>query len=107
MEPKGKGRKLMLDCDICGEPVVLSPARYVELVQAGARPRCRKNGCERLCGVKTTGIARSAEVLETVAVGILRVEVPGKKRGRKNGSLAKLRVRRYQAWRYEDARGNG
>lgn len=91
----------MLDCDICGEPVALSPARYVALVQAGERPRCRRNGCERLCGEKRAGTARGAEVLATQGVGVLQVAWPVAKKGRRNGPLAKLRVSTDGAWRYD------
>jgi len=106
-EAKPKKRRLTLDCDICGEPVELSPARYVELVRAGERPRCRKNGCERLCGRKKAGTSRSGQVLATQEVPLLAVHWPQEKKGRKNGALAKLAVSRDEAWRYEGCRENG
>lgn len=96
-----KRRQLMLDCDICGEPVVLSPARYVELIREGKRPRCRRNGCERLCGAKNTGTARVSEVLIVLDVPLRKVNWPRAKRGNRNGALAKLRVTRDQQWRLE------
>lgn len=98
---------LSLDCDICGEPVVLSRRRYVQLVKAGERPRCRKNGCERLCGPQNLRTSRGAEVLAVAAVPLLVVTWPAKKRGNANGALAKLAVNRDQQWRYEAGRDNG
>lgn len=104
---KAKRRKLTLDCDICGEPVVLSPERYVELVKAGQRPRCRKNGCERLCGAKNPRTARSSKVLATRGVALLRVDWPRTKRSSQQGALAKLAVSRDQNWRWEGCCHNG
>lgn len=98
-----KRRRLMLDCEICGEPVVLQPQRYLALVKAGRLPRCRKNGCERLCGRQNTGVARTTEVIDMIDVPLLVIEWPGRKRGNRNGALAKLRVRRDENWRYEPA----
>jgi len=94
-------KRLMLDCDICGEPVYLSRRRYVELVRAGRRPRCRKNGCERLCGARNAGTARMTEILDVIDVPLLVVSWPRAKRGNRNGALAKLRVSRDEAWRWE------
>jgi len=102
-----KNRKLILDCEICGEPVVLSPSRYVALVRAGERPRCRKNGCERLCGAKSAGTSRGTQVLAGARVSPLVVQWPHTKRGNKNGALAKLAVKRDGAWRYEGCRDDG
>ena len=92
---------MTLDCEICGEPVVLTPTRYVALVKAGRRPRCVKNGCVRLCGpcersgdAKIPGTAREPEVLATIDVPLVRVLWPKRKKGRKNGALAKLTVSR-------------
>ena len=96
-----KRRRLMLDCDICGEPVYLSRERYVELVRRGEKPRCRKNGCERLCGAKNTGTARMPEVLDVVEVPLLEISIPSQKKGNINGALAKLRVSTMQDWRCE------
>ena len=96
-----KRRRLMLDCDICGEPVYLSRDRYVELVRAGERPRCRKNGCERLCGAKNAGTARTTELLDVIDVPLVRVSWPRGKRGNSNGALAKFRVSRDEHWRWE------
>lgn len=96
-----KRHRLMLDCDICGEPVYLSRDRYVELVRSGERPRCRRNGCERLCGAKNTGTARTSEVLDVLAVPLLVVTWPREKRGNTNGALAKLAVTHDQNWRWE------
>jgi len=104
---KDKARKLTLDCDICGEPVVVSKARYVELVRNGRRPRCRANGCERLCGAQAPRPARNAEVLATQGVPLLLVSWPREKRGRQNGALARLAVSRDESWRYEGCRNNG
>ena len=97
----------MLDCEICGEPMVLSPARYVALVKAGQRPRCRQNGCERFCGAKNPRRSRGAEVLAVERGGLLRIAVPVVKRGRKNGALAKLIVSSDSDWRYEASPDNG
>jgi len=107
MAAKRKSRKLILDCEICGEPVVLSPSRYVALVKAGERPRCRKNGCERLCGVKRAGTSRGTQVLAEQRVPPLIVQWPYTKKGNKNGALAKLAVKRDGAWRYEGCCDNG
>jgi len=96
-----KKRRLMLDCDICGEPVYLSGTRYVELVRAGEKPRCRKNGCEQLCGAKNVVAARTTEVLDVISVTPSVVVLPRRKRGNRNGALAKLRVSRDQRWRCE------
>ena len=86
--------KLTIDCDICGEPMSVSRRRYVELIKAGQRPRCRKNGCERLCGLKNHGTARRREVLATVEIPHHVISWPSEKRGNKNGALAKLAVKR-------------
>lgn len=86
--------KLTLDCDICGEPMEVDRLRYVELVKAGKRPRCRKNGCERLCGVQNPMTSRVSEVLAVVDVPPTVVYWPRIKKGRKNGALAKLAVKR-------------
>jgi len=101
---------LTIDCEICGEPVVLTPARYLAMKRAGERPRCRKNGCERLCGAKTPRRSRTSEVLAVQDVALLRVRWPAKKRGkpgRKHGVLAKLGVSRDGEWRYEGCGDNG
>lgn len=95
----------MLDCDVCGEPVELRPARYAEWVRIGERPRCR--GCERLCGAKRPGTARGPEVLAVVEVGSLSIFWPRVKRGNANGALAKLRVRPDAAIPCEPRGGNG
>ncbi len=94
-----KRNRLMLDCDVCGEPVYLSPERYLALKRADELPRCRKNGCERLCGAKTVGTARNAEVLAVVDVPLVVVTWPREKKGNANGALAKLAVRPMQGWR--------
>ena len=101
------GRRLYMDCDVCGEAVALAPARYAELVRTGQRPRCRRNGCERLCGTQTAGTARGAELLAVVEVAPLVVEWPRVKKGRRNGALAKRRVRRVANTSYGAGRGNG
>jgi len=92
---------LTIDCDICGEPMTIDRHRYLALIRAGQRPRCRRNGCERLCGAKTPGTARSGQTLEATGDrgnGVMRAPLlitwPGSKKGRKNGTLAKLAVRR-------------
>ena len=86
--------KLTVDCDICGEPMTIDRHRYLALIRAGQRPRCRRNGCERLCGAKTPGTARSGQPLAVIGVPPLLVVWPGSKKGRTNGALAKLAVRR-------------
>lgn len=86
--------KLTIDCDICGEPMEVDRLRYVELVKAGQRPRCRRNGCERLCGAKSAVTSRMMEVLAETGVSPLMVLWPQTKNGRKNGALAKLAVKR-------------
>jgi len=86
--------KLTLDCDICGEPMEIDRLRYVAMMKAGERPRCRKNGCERLCGAKNPATSRRPEVLDVIAVPPATVLWPSEKKGRKNGALAKLAVRR-------------
>lgn len=98
-----KHRRLMLDCEICGEPVYLSKSRYVALIRAGQRPRCRRNGCERLCGARNTGVARMSEVLDVQDVPLRVVTWPRKKCGNPNGALAKLRVSTDQTWRWREA----
>lgn len=104
---RAKKRKLILDCEICGEPVILSKSRYVELVRMGCKPRCRKNGCsqltarERSSDAKTPGTARKTEILATIEVPLLRMRWPKLKRGKKNGALAKLTVSCDEQWRYE------
>lgn len=85
--------KLTIDCDICGEPMKVDPQKYVELIKSGQRPRCRKNGCERLCGAKNAVTSRSPEVLAEIGVAPLVVYWPRAKKGRKNGALAKLAVK--------------
>lgn len=102
-----KTRRLMLDCDICGEPVLLSASRFLELAKLGERPRCRKNGCERLCGAKRTGTSRGSQVLAEQRVGWWIVQWPHTKRGNKNGALAKLAVKRDEARRYEGCCDDG
>lgn len=99
--------RLTMDCEICGEPMQVSRQRYVELVAAGEKPRCRKNGCERLCGAKRAGSVRTAERLDTVEFSTVAVEWPGVKRGNGNGALAKLRVKPTGDWRYADCGENG
>lgn len=93
----------MLDCDICGEAVYVSRIRYVQLVKAGRRPRCRKNGCERLCGPHIQAAARMTETLDTIEVPLRRVHWPRAKKGNRNGALARLRVSQDQRWRWEAA----
>ena len=101
MAAEKRKSRLILDCEICGEPVVLPPRRYVELVRAGERPRCRRNGCERLCGAKTPRTSRDAQVIG--AVGVLRIGVTRRqaRKRRRNGALAKLCVSRCGDWRKE------
>jgi len=84
---------LILDCEGCGEPVTLSPARYDELVLAGQRPLCRKNGCERFYGAKSAGTSRSAQVPVVVELPDSTVVWKKKKRGHRNGPLAKMVVK--------------
>ena len=96
-----KRHRLMLDCDICGEPVYLSRLRYLELLRRDERPRCRQNGCERLCGAKIPGTARGAEVLDVLDVPLRVVTWPRGKRGNTNGALAKLAVTHDQKWRWD------
>jgi len=89
----------MLRCDICGDWVYLQPDRYEQLVRANELPRCRKNGCERLCGAKNAGTARVTELIASLDVPPVVVHWPRRKKGNANGALAKLRVSRDQAWR--------
>lgn len=93
---------MMMDCDICEEPVYLSKARYRELRRLGEQPRCRKNGCERLVGSKTKGVARVPEVIAEIDVPPLTVLWPRKKKGNRNGALAKLRARPNRSWTCAD-----
>jgi hypothetical protein len=101
MAGRRKSRRLMLDCEICGEPVYLSGPRYLELVKAGRLPRCRTNGCERLCGRGNTATARTPEILDVLDVPLRRVHWPTSKKGNRNGALAKLRVSEDQEWRWD------
>lgn len=96
-----KAKRLMLDCEICGEPVYLSKQRYVELVRASRRPRCRRNGCERLCASQNAGAARMPQLHTALDVPLRVVYWPATKRGNRNGALAKLRVTEDQRWRWE------
>lgn len=98
-----KRRQLMLDCEICGEPVVLQPSRYVELVRLNEKPRCRKNGCERLCGSKNAGAARMPESLAVLDVQLRRVHWRRRKKGNANGALAKMAVSTDQTWHWKAA----
>ena len=93
MKDRGPSR-LTIDCEICGEPMQVNRKRYVELVKAGERPRCRKNGCERLCGAKNPRTSRTSEVVLGERVGALLVSRTGRKKSRKPGALEKLRVTR-------------
>lgn len=74
----------MMDCEICGEPMIVPPARYVELVKAGRKPRCGKNGCATLIP-PTINMA-------TFAMSPYLVHWPDDKRGNVNGALPKLRM---------------
>ena len=56
-----------------------------------------------MCGAKRAVTARVPEVLATVDVPLLVVDVPREKKGNVNGALAKLPVRRNQRWRKEGA----
>jgi hypothetical protein len=96
-------QRYMLDCDVCGEPVYLTPQRYVELKRQDRRPRCRKNGCERLCGVQTPATARTPELIDVIEVPPRVVYWPRRKKGNANGALAKLHVTLDQDWRSESA----
>jgi hypothetical protein len=49
-------------CDVCGEPMRVSDSRYLALAKDGAKPVCRRNGCERLCGRNLPDIARTSQV---------------------------------------------
>lgn len=100
MAPKQRS-KLTLNCEICGEPVELTRHRHLELVKAGELPRCRKNGCERLCGRKKPGAARMPELLDVIDVPLRQVQWPKSKKGNINGALAKLRVTTDQQWRWD------
>jgi hypothetical protein len=57
-------------------------------------------------GGKKPGRSGGAEVLATEEVGLLHVLFPAKKKGNKNGALAKLAVTRDEQWRYEGCRDN-
>lgn len=105
MATQKRGR-LTLECEVCGEDVVLSPERFVKLVKAKELPRCRRNGCERLCGRKNAATARMPELLDTIEVPPRRVHWPRQKKGNPNGALAKLRVTVDQDWRYGDSPSN-
>lgn len=94
---------MTLDCLVCGEPVELSKARFVELVRAGRRPVCRKNGCERLSGARNAGAARVVEGAVRLDLATVVERDDGPKRGNANGSLAKWRVEPDSDWRYEAA----
>jgi len=87
--------------------MVVSPQRYVELKKSGRLPRCRKNGCERLCGAQNPVTSREPEVLATIEVPLLVVKWPRQKRGNRNGALAKLHVSRDDNWRYDGCCDNG
>ncbi len=102
-----KKKARILDCDTCGEPVALSEARFVALVAAGERPRCRKNGCERFSGAKNTRTDRGTEVLATEGDSLFKIEFPRFKKGRKNGALAKLRVNQMRIASCGASSGNG
>jgi len=83
--------KLTVDCDICGEPMTIDRHRYLALIRAGQRPRCRRNGCERLCGAKTPGTARSGQTLEATGDrgnGVMREKGAKKRSPRKVGRKA-------------------
>jgi hypothetical protein len=66
--------------------VRLPGKRYRQLISAGARPVCRKNGCYRLCGCDMNDLASESEI----------VVVPGLPTGgmKGDGPLSKKRVRR-------------
>ena len=85
----------------------LTPERYVALVKAGARPRCRRNGCERLCGVKKAVTARFTEEVGVVGVATMRISCMDDNRRRKRGDLEKLYVRRVPIAGYEGCPDNG
>jgi hypothetical protein len=99
--------RLTIDCDICGEPMKIERLRYAALIKAGERPRCRKNGCERLCGAKRPATSRSAEVLPAQKVGVLTITRAGRQKSRKPGALEKLRVTRESIEDYAAGRENG
>jgi hypothetical protein len=98
--------RLTIDCDICGEPMKVDRLRYAALIKAGERPRCRKNGCERLCGAKHPATSRSAEGLPVQKVGVLTLTRTGRKKSRKPGALEKLRVTRASIEDYAAGREN-
>lgn len=100
-------RRLMMDCDICGEPMEVSRARYVALAASGQRPRCRRNGCERLCGAKRAGRSRGTEVLAAVRVGLSRVEWRRRRGGGAGRPLAKPVLSDCDEWRSEAVCDNG
>ena len=111
---KRKRRKLILDCEICGVAMCLPPARYLALVAAGRRPRCRRNGCQRLLGAgersgdaKTPGTARKAEILMATKVRGFLVSRRRFPAGRRNGALEKLAVKPDDTWRYEGCPDKG
>lgn len=99
-------KKLLLDCDVCGETKQVTKNRYLALIQAGHKhTRCRD--CERLCGAILPRRSRGMEVLTTVEVPPVEVVWPRQKKGNPNGALAKLRVIPSNAWRYGDCSDNG
>ena len=70
----------------------VSSHRYRELVAAGRRPRCRKNGCISLVG--HVGSER-----EGVLTGTLRISVDEERSILDNRSHRKLKVRNDESWR--------
>jgi hypothetical protein len=94
----------MADCDICGDPVYLTPARYLELrLQAGGDGKLfhRHRECERLCGAKNRKAILEPEALCDLDVPLRVVHWPRRKKGNPNGALAKMRVSEDQDWRHK------
>lgn len=84
----------VVPCQVCGEPMRLSNSRYRELVAAGAKPVCRRNGCERLCGRDIRDIARNSQVETITDVGRTGYVLAYNGMNGKDIPLAKRKLRR-------------
>ena len=104
MGKRQRKAKVMLPCMVCGEPVVLSSERYLDLVRTDTLPVCRRNGCyryvgqrERSGGAKNTGTARSPQSIAIPAVACARYELGTGRTGHQHAPLANGRVKRVLA----------
>jgi len=84
---KEKGWMMEVECDICNDTMKVSKQRYVELVKAGLKPRCSKNGCLGMFPYE-----RPIESIATIKQSPYKVVWPRKKKGNRNGSLPKLKL---------------